>query len=127
MKKFIRRACGVCLALSMLCVGAVPVFAQQIYKEGTYNGQYYGTGDICHNDNFYSETGSVSDYYLKTEVTFYYSTIWDEVVKVGTIGSSSAKKSSAVTFSESTYVFHHIVGKHYVNGTLVQTVTAYAS
>lgn len=127
MKKFIRKLTALTLALCLVCACAVTVSAKSVYTSGTYNGQGYGTEDTCNANSFYSETGSTSDYLLKTAVDFYYRTvIGGSIYGMHVESSPATEKSNSISGGKSTYIMSHIIGSHYVNGRLVAKETAYA-
>lgn len=128
MKKFIRKLTALTLALCLVCACAITVSAESRYTSGTYNGQGYGTVDTCNANSFYSQTGSSSEYLLKTKVDFYFRTVVGGDIYVMQVESDPATtKMNSISGGKSSYIMSHIVGYHYVDGTLVQTVTANAS
>lgn len=114
------------LSVVLLFSCTVPAFAKTVYRSGTYNGYGYGTTDTCQSLSFYSQTGSDSDYYLKTSVTYYYLAIFGGSLRQLTVSSGNQKKSAEVSGSDSNYTIKYMIGDHYINGSLVESVTVYA-
>lgn len=121
-----RKVRALFLSAVLLFSCTVTAFAKTTYRNGTYNGYGYGTTDTCQSLSFYSQTGSDSDYYLKTSVTYYYLALFGGSLRQLTVSSGSQKKSAEVSGSDGNYTIKYITGDHYVNGSLVESVTVYA-
>lgn len=113
------------LAAVLLLSCTVTAFAATTRRSGTYGGHGYGTTDTCNKNNFYSETGSTSDYTLKTTVTYYFRALFGGELKQLTV-SSSGKKSVPVEGDASPSVIKYIEGTHRIDGTIVEEVTVYS-
>lgn len=121
-----RKLIASALALCSLCSLAIPALAKTVYRNGTYNGLGYGTTDTCELKSFYSETGSASDYTVHTKVVFYYNLINGDGVYIGRVSSGYDKNKAEVSGKDPGYEYNRIIGTHYVNGSIVETVTVYS-
>lgn len=125
MKRFARRICGIALSLGMLCAAAVPASATVKTGGGSYNGQFCVTEDICEDFYAYSETGSASDYYLYSTVTYYYKTTSGDALNAGTFRSSKTKKFSSTSL-DSNFKLIYAAYRHYMSEYLAVYEEVYA-
>lgn len=122
MRKMRRKMLALTLAACTVAASAVSASAGSHYDSGVYNGQPYGTTDICTTEEFYSETGSSSQYMLSTEVQFYYWLDFGFTSAMGTV-AAGPRKYSAVVSGDGGYAYSSITSRHYVNGSCVSVVT----
>ena len=120
------KAIAVSIAIVVMLCCSLTAFAGSDYSSGTYNGQAYGTTDRCTTHEFYSETGSTSDYLLRVSGTAYFSATAGGPLKSLTFQSGASKKSASVGNTDSSIFYNHITSEHFVNGSSVRTVTVYA-